>query len=85
MLEQEREFFARNRAEWLRRHAGRVVLVKGERLVGVFNTIDEAVKEGARLFGLDSFLIRRVEEIEETLSAPALTLGILDANATRSI
>jgi hypothetical protein len=38
------------------------------------------LSEGARRFGLDSYLIRQVEESEEPVSIPALTLGILGAN-----
>jgi hypothetical protein len=80
MLEKEREFFEIHREEWLGKYPGKSVLVKGDRLFGSFDTQDEALAEGARLFGLESFLVRRVEQAEQLVYVPALTLGILRAD-----
>jgi hypothetical protein len=85
MLEQERKFFEENRALWLTKFPGRFVLIKGSELLGTFDTIDEALAEGARRFGLESFLARRVEQVEQEINIPALTLGILRANPTHPI
>jgi len=79
MLEMEIEFYNENKADWLSKYSERFIIVKGRELVGVFNTSDEALAEGARRFGLDSFLIRRVTEHEERISIPALTLGLINA------
>jgi hypothetical protein len=68
MLEVEIAFYEEQRAELLARHAGMFVLIKGRELIGVFNTIEQALAEGARRFGLDSYLVRQV------------TLGILKAS-----
>ncbi len=84
MLEQERQFFEQHRAEWLTKFPGKYVLVKGEELIGTFDTVDDALTEGARRFGLESFLARRVEQGEKEINIPALALGILRANPTRS-
>ena len=46
-----------------------------------FATIDEALRAGASRFGLQSFLVRRAGEKEETVSVPALTLGLISANS----
>jgi hypothetical protein len=56
------------------------VLVKGDRLVGTFDTLDDALSAGARDYGLDSYLVRHVEETEAEILIPALTLGLLGAN-----
>jgi hypothetical protein len=85
MLEQERKFYAENLAEWLKLYPGKFVVVKGRELVGTFDTIEEAITEAARRFALDSVLVRRVQDQEETVSVPALTLGILRADTTRSV
>lgn len=77
VLEKEIEAYERNLEDWLRQYKDRFVLVKGEKLIGVFNTTDEALSEGARQFGLESFLVRQVKEEEEKISVPALTLGLL--------
>jgi hypothetical protein len=70
------ETFEEHKAEWLSRYQERFVLVKGRELIGVFNTIEEALEEGVRHFGLTSFLIKRVEEEEDEVQIPAVTLGL---------
>ncbi len=80
MLGQERQFYTEKKAEWLPIHAGKFVLIKGDELIGVFNTVDEALAEGARRFGLGPFLVRRVEVQETEAEVPALMLGILRAD-----
>lgn len=62
-------------------HPSQFVLVKDEELIGFFNTQHEALVEGARRFGTDSFLVRQVEESEQLVYIPALTLGILRADS----
>jgi hypothetical protein len=79
-LAAELEYYNRNLKDWLRRYPGRVVLVKGDELVGVFDDEDEALVEGARRFGLTSFLIRRVLPQQAEIRIPAMTLGVLRAN-----
>ena len=79
-LEQELEFFAENRANWLAVHPGKFVLVKGKELLGVFDTAEAAIAEGARRFGAKSFLVRRVNAEDENIYIPALALGLLYAN-----
>jgi hypothetical protein len=80
MLDVEQRVFDEHLADWLRSHAGRVVLVKDSDVIGFFDDEPAALEEGARRFGLVSFLVRRVDPTPYTLSAPALTLGILRAN-----
>jgi hypothetical protein len=79
MLEEERRFYAEHLDEWLSRLPGKFVLVKDSELVGAFDTVDEALAEGARRFGLTSFLVRRVEPEQAEVNIPALTLGVLHA------
>jgi hypothetical protein len=85
MLEKERKYFETHRAEWLKQHSGKFVLVKEEELVGVYNTQQEALIEGARRFGTSSFLVRQVEESEQLIYIPALILGILRADSTHPV
>lgn len=86
MLEKERQVFSDKHAELVSQHRGQFVVIKDEEVVGAFNTIDEAPAEGARRFGLQPFLVRQVtESVNEAVDIPALTLGILRADSTRSI
>ncbi|MGO8670987.1 MAG: hypothetical protein ACLQVD_06460 [Capsulimonadaceae bacterium] len=79
-LKEERDFFASSLPEWMKLYSGRVALVKGQELVGVFDTEGDALSEGARQFGMESFLVRRVVELPEDIRIPALVLGILSGN-----
>ncbi len=85
MLAQERKYYGEHLEEWLKRYSGRVALVKGDELVGVYNTEDEALTEGARRFGRESFLVRRVVPTQEEIRIPALTLGLLNADSQRPV
>jgi hypothetical protein len=85
MLNEELAFFDKNLPEWLEKHAGRVVLVKGHELVGFFDDEGQAIGEGARRFGLQSFLVRRIERVPEEVCIPALTLGILRGNSACTV
>jgi len=85
MLEKERQFYAENLAEWLTRYPSKYVVVKGEELIGSFDTIEDALSEGAKRFSLEPFLVRRVQETKEDISIPALTLGILRANTSHPV
>jgi hypothetical protein len=80
MLEQERDFYDQHLADWLTRYPARFVLIRGQELFGVYDTLEEALAEGARRFGLASFLARRVEPAQTEAQAPALTLGLLHAD-----
>jgi len=56
------------------------VVVKGERLLGAFDSIEEALGAGAAAFGPESFLVRKLGEKQDEVHIPALTLGLLRAN-----
>ena len=85
MLEQERQFYKENFADWLSRYSGKFVVVKGRELIGVFDIIEDALAEGARRFGLEPFLVRRVQEQADQINIPALSLGILRADTTSPV
>ena len=84
MLEKELKFYEENLQEWLKTFPGKFVVVKNEELVGFFDTNDQALSEGARRFGLTSFLVRQVEPFQNVVSIPALTLGLLNGNTPLS-
>ena len=86
VLEREIAYYNEHRDELIEKHLGRFVLVKDESLIGVFNTIEQAISEGARRYGLSSFLVREVtRETEKEVFIPALSLGILNADSTRPV
>jgi len=84
MLEKELAFYEKKLEEWLTLYPGKFVLVKGEELVGIYDTNEQALTAGASRFGLESYLIRCIVKNREDIKLPALTLGLLYANPTHS-
>jgi hypothetical protein len=77
-LQTELEYFEKHKAEYLERYKGQFVLIKGEKFAGTFTTEAEAYKAGLERFGNEPFLIKQVLEDDETVSFPALTVGVLN-------
>jgi hypothetical protein len=79
-LERERALYTEHEAEWAAAHPGRFVVVKGDRLLGAFESMEEALAAGAATFGRESFLVRKLGEKQQEVKIPALTLGLLGAH-----
>lgn len=73
-LETELNFFEAQRAELLRNHEGKFALIRGERLIGVYDTPEAAFEVGAGLSG-EPMLIKRIEREERPDRVPALLCG----------
>jgi hypothetical protein len=85
MLEKELKIYEEHLSEWLKTNSEKYVLIKGSDVIGFFNTFNEALEAGTRLFGLQSFLIRQVLPSQEEINIPALTLGILHADPEHAV
>lgn len=83
MLDTERKFLESNRDQLLKEYGGKVLVIKGEQVSGAFDTMEEALQCAVTLYGLENVLIRRPSDAQMEISAPALTLGILNANSTQ--
>lgn len=51
--------------EELKAQAGRFVLIHGNTVIDTFGSYDDALKEGYERFGLEPFLVKRIEAIEQ--------------------
>lgn len=78
-LDAEIRYFEAQKQELLKHHEGKFALVVGERLIGVFDTPEEAYKAGLAQVGNQPMLIKQVLRDEPTQRAPALALGLLGA------
>lgn len=86
MLDNERKTFEEKREELVAQSLGKFVLIKDSNVIGVYNTIEEALSEGARRFTKEPFLARRIApKADREINIPALTLGILRANSTHTV
>ena len=85
MLEIERKFLESHRDKLLKEYGGKVLVITGEQVTGAFDTMQEALHGAVLKHGMDSVLIRRPSEAQLEFSAPALTLGILNADSTYTV
>jgi hypothetical protein len=79
MLEQELTFYEEHRRELCALHAGQFALVKGEELIGVFSTMQEAYRQAIERFGNIPVLIRQILPADPPHGIPAFTQGLLHA------
>lgn len=49
----------------LKEHEGQFALIHGSEVVGVFSTYEDAIKIGYDKFGLDPFLVKQVNTLEQ--------------------
>ena len=80
MLDIERRYFEENQQTLAQQYPGKFLLIKESEVIGAFDTMNDAIGEGARVYGLSSFLVRNVNEAQSAVSIPALTLGLLRAD-----
>lgn len=59
-LEREREIYEAHLEEWRQTHMGKFVLIKGDEVVGFFDSLDSAFNEGTARFKLDPFFVKQV-------------------------
>ena len=51
----------------LLKEESKFALVKGENVVGVYESYEDALKFGYEKFGLESFFIKRIQQIEKPI------------------
>jgi hypothetical protein len=64
-LEKELETYKERFEELKDKHAGKFVLIHGDQVVNAFSSYDDAINAGYAEFGLDSFLVKRVQVVEQ--------------------
>lgn len=80
VLAEEYAYFAEIKSELLKDQGGKFALIKGRKLIGVFDTDTDAYQVGVMQFGNEAFLIVRISQEEEGYWIPTLELGLLDAD-----
>jgi hypothetical protein len=62
-LEKEKETYNKKLPE-LEEHKGKFVLIHGDEIVHFFDTYTDAISQGYQRFGLEPFLVKRIESTE---------------------
>ncbi len=83
VLEKERKYMDSHKDELLRQYGGKILVISGDQVTGAFDTMEDALQGAVTQHGLKNVLIRRPSEAQIEFSAPALALGILNANPTQ--
>ena len=78
-VEIEQKWFDAHEAELLSAYLGKWVVVYNESLVGAFDDFSQAYREGVGRTQSEDIYICHVTEDEDVFSAPANSLGIVDA------
>jgi hypothetical protein len=58
MLHDELQFFIAHQDELVRKHAGKVLVIKDQKVTGVYDRTIDAYMEGQKQFKLGTFLIQ---------------------------
>ena len=74
-LQDELQYFERNRLDLLASAPGKFALIKGSELAGTFESESEAVGAGYRRFGNEPFLVKHIVEADLTLTFATFNLG----------
>ena len=77
-LAREKAFLKESQATLAERHPGKYLLIRGDEVHGAFETYEQGVTAGVRLFGAGPFLVRSVlnPDDSEAPSIPALSIGV---------
>ena len=77
-LTREKKFLKENQKELADQFPGKYLLIKGEKVVGGFETYEQGISEGVKIFGAGPFLVRSVLKPDdaESPSIPALSVGV---------
>src|SRR3970040_771120 len=76
----EYEYYLSQKQELLASFEGKVVLIKGKEVIGIFDTDEAAYWEGRRRFGNVPFLIHHITQEEEVVWFPVLEIGYPDGS-----
>jgi hypothetical protein len=76
VLEKEMQTFKAKRGELLSQGEGKFVLIKGDRVVGLFESQGDALREGYKQFGKDAFLVKQVLAIDLPVPFTSHLIGV---------
>ena len=74
-LFKEAETYEKNKENLLRDYTGKYVLIKGDKIIGVYDTRNDAIKVGIDKFGNTPFLVKKILEIDEVVNFTSNMIG----------
>lgn len=74
-LEKELQYYNEHKEELLRNHEGKFALIKGDQLLGTFDTDEAAFEAGVARLGNEPMLIKQISREDRIDQVPALVCG----------
>lgn len=75
-LETEWRYFNEHRGEFLEQAPGKYALIKGDRLLGMFDSEANAIRNGYEKLGNVPFLVKQITEVDLPLTFTSFDLGV---------
>lgn len=75
-FEKELETFESMRAELLGKASGKYALVKGDQVIDVLESQQDAIKRGYELYGNEPFLVKQIVEIDIPANFTSFSIGV---------
>lgn len=75
-LDSELLTFDAHRAALLQRARGGYVLVKGDRVIGTFDTFGDALRRGYEEFGPEPFLVKQILDVDMPQTFTSIALAV---------
>ena len=67
MLEKEYKYYLDNKKEFVKKYLDKHIVIKGDSIIGVYNSLEEAVETSLKGNELGTFLVKQVEKEEQAL------------------
>ncbi len=68
MLEIESKIYTQKLSELIKTDIGKYVLIKNENIIGTYESIGDALKSGYEKFKDQPFFVKKITQIEQSLS-----------------
>ena len=76
VLDTELETYAKNRDQLIGTSEGKFVLIRGDQVIGVYDSKMDAIAQGCQKFGNVPFLVKQVVKVEVPQNFISSLLGI---------
>ena len=76
MLDAELRTYEAQLARLLGQDRGKYVLIKGDRVVDVFSSNEDALKQGYEMFEAEPFFVRQIVEVQVPQNFTSFQVGI---------
>ncbi len=67
-LNEEIKTYERNKDNLVKESNGKYVLIKGNEIIGIYDTQNDAIKVGIDKFGNTPFLVKKIEAVEQPMN-----------------